>query len=207
MTFKELLQSAWENPPLPVSLKDEGTLSLNKLRAKMFMPSRVACIGPASGTNAIVYYLDEREEEILFVFHHDGNNLCLLLKQNTEFPLGNRKQLVEMGCTFLFANTDGDPVSWPFYKDITKDGVNLPFDLQTPDPITGLCTETPFNAVRGRNLLATVAIYFTADQEVNQLEFGNYIALLELGDKSSEDGGMIRLYQGREIPIDDIEIV
>lgn len=206
-SFEEFLVAIQSGKRLiGLKLDDQVTLAANNLNPRIIRPKRIARIGPLVGlAKAFVCYLTDNEEEVLYVFHNDGHQLCLLLKQIPDVPIGNRRQLVDQGGEFLFEDTSTDPpIGWNFFKDLTLGGAT--FDRQTPNEAPEKCIETPLNAARGSNLVASVAIYFSASEAVNHIDKGNFIALIEIGDASSADGGLIRLYQGREIPFDDLEL-
>lgn len=180
-----------------LTLNDVATLVLNKAKEATYEITREGksfSSQDASQPNMRFYFLEEAKKLIFGLFSGD-HELWLNLTQLDLPVVGNRKDLCDAGCDFMFdIVADELPTNWNFYKDITKDSIAAKFDLQTQ--VTGLYQETPS---RGNNLLVTAAIYFTENTTAAKPEEGKYIVALDIGKADNDNGGLITLWQGHEI--------
>lgn len=186
-----------------LEINDAITLTANNFKPRIVSAVREGVVGGGL-PKAKLFFLDDTEEELLFVFNNDGYQLNLLLQRNTNFAVGNRAQLAQQGVDFIFDNKPGQkPVEWAFYKDLVKSDIK--FDLQTAVPITGHYSEDPKRPDTGK-LLLTAAVYYSANEAAAN-DGGQYVVLIEIGPPGSEDGGSICLFQGRLIEEADISFL
>lgn len=139
--------------------------------------------------------------DIITILDVDGKKQILVLKREKDFEPKNRKEAIDNNEMFLFMEPEGE---WgyndlKFTQSLTNDENKLEYGLEFQ--LLGDYQETPTRSGL-TDLFAGFSQY-----NVKSVDTFLFIAIFELGNLESEEGGLITLYKGRQIKEMEIKYI